>query len=216
VREVPAGVADSNNRRASNNDFFAAQACFQAEKINENSRLSPIIEVNARPSSRLPRKTAGCYTFAASRGGFRSQACLGTGRPDASATTSGCRVLNSVAAGRRLARRTVLLQTVATLLAALVCLSFGAQAALGGLVGGAAMTLGSALAAWGAFSGGVVGAEAAFGRLLLGLAAKWVVVVAGLLLAIAVWKLPALPVLAGAAMAASALLFTARSGLRRD
>ena len=128
----------------------------------------------------------------------------------------GCRVLNSVAAGRRLARRTVLLQAVATLLAALVCLSFGAQAALGGLVGGAAITLGSALAAWGAFSGGVVGAEAAFGRLLLGLAAKWIVVVAGLLLAIAVWKLPALPVLAGAAMAASALLFTARSGLRRD
>lgn len=108
------------------------------------------------------------------------------------------------------------MQTVATLLAALACLWFGAQAALGGLVGGAAMTLGSGLAAWGAFSGGVVGAEAAFGRLLLGLAAKWIVVIAGLLLAIAVWKLPALPVLAGAAVAASALLFTAKSGLRRD
>ncbi len=78
------------------------------------------------------------------------------------------------------------------------------------------MTLGSGLAAWGAFSGGVVGAEAAFGRLLLGLAAKWVVVIAGLLLAIAVWKLPALPVLAGAALAAAALLFTAKSDLRRD
>lgn len=128
----------------------------------------------------------------------------------------GCRVLNSVAAGRRLARRTVLLQAVATLLAALVCLSFGAQAALGGLVGGAAMTLGSALTAWGAFSGGVVGAGAAFGRLLLGLAAKWIVVIAGLLLAIAVWKLPAPPVLVGAAMAAAALLFTARDGLRRE
>ncbi len=125
-------------------------------------------------------------------------------------------MLNSVAAGRRLARRTVLMQTVATLLAALVCLSFGAQAALGGLAGGAAMTLGSALAAWGAFSGGVVGAGAAFGRLLLGLAAKWIVVIAGLLLAIAVWKLPAPPVLAGAAMAAAALLFTARDGLRRE
>ena len=78
------------------------------------------------------------------------------------------------------------------------------------------MTLGSALAAWGAFSGGVVGAGAAFGRLLLGLAAKWIVVIAGLLLAIAVWKLPAPPVLAGAAMAAAALLFTARDGLRRN
>jgi ATP synthase protein I len=125
-------------------------------------------------------------------------------------------VLNSVAAGRRLARRAVLTQAAATLLVAVACLSFGRHAALGGLVGGVAMTLGSGLAAWGAFSGGVVGAEAAFGRLLLGLAAKWVVVIAGLLLAIAVWKLPALPVLAGAALAAAALLFTAKSDLRRD
>jgi F0F1-type ATP synthase assembly protein I len=108
----------------------------------------------------------------------------------------------------------VLFQAVATLLAALLCLSFGPQAMLGGLVGGAAMTLGSSLAAWGTFSGGVVGAEAVLGRLLMGLAAKWIVVIAGLLLAIAVWKLPALPVLVGAAMAAAALLFTAKSGLR--
>ena len=125
-------------------------------------------------------------------------------------------MLNSVAAGRRLARRTVLFQAVATLLAAVVCLSFGRPAALGALVGGAAMTLGSALAAWGAFSGGVVGAEMAFGRLLLGLAAKWIVVAAGLFFAIAVWKLPALPALAGAAVAAAGLLFSARGGLRRD
>lgn len=124
-------------------------------------------------------------------------------------------MLNSVAAGRRLARRTVLLQAVATSLAALVCLPFGGSAALGALAGGAAMTLGSALAAWGAFAGGVVGAEAAFGRLLLGVAAKWIVVAAGLYLAIAVWKLPAPPVLAGAALAAAGLLFSARTALRR-
>lgn len=78
------------------------------------------------------------------------------------------------------------------------------------------MTLGSGLAAWGAFSGGVVGGGAAFGRLLVGLAAKWIVVIAGLLSAVAVCKLPALPVLAGAALAAAALLFTAKSGLRRN
>jgi len=125
-------------------------------------------------------------------------------------------VLNSVAAGRRLARRTVLFQAVAVSLAAVVCLSFGAQSALGALAGGAAMTLGSALAAWGAFPGGAVSAEMAFGRLLLGIAAKWIVVGAGLFLAIAVWKLPAPPVLAGAAAAAVGLLFSARAGLRRD
>jgi ATP synthase protein I len=130
--------------------------------------------------------------------------------------TIGCRVLNSVAAGRRLARRTVLIQAVATLIAALVCLPFGLQAALGGWVGGVVMTLGSTLAAWGAFSGGVAGARVVLGRLLLGLVAKWIVVFTGLLLAIAVWKLPAVPVLVGVALAASALLFTAKFGLGRD
>ncbi|TXH67341.1 MAG: hypothetical protein E6Q88_10635 [Lysobacteraceae bacterium] len=116
-------------------------------------------------------------------------------------------MLNSVAAGRRLARRTVLFQAVTTLLAALACLLFGADAAMGVLAGGAAMAIGSLIAAWGAFAGGVTGAGMALGRLLLGVAAKWIVVVAGLYLAIAVWKLPALPVLAGAAVSAAAMLF---------
>lgn len=137
-------------------------------------------------------------------------------RPAASANFTGCRVLNSVAAGHRLARRTALYQAVATLITAVACLSFGRQAALGALVGGAAMTLGSWLAAWGAFSGGVVGAEGALGRLLFGMAAKWIVVIAGLYLAIAVWRLPAMPVLAGAALAAAALLFSAKFALRRN
>ena len=68
------------------------------------------------------------------------------------------------------------------------------------------MTLGSLLAAWGAFAGGVAGAGMALGRLLLGMAAKWIVVIVGLYLAIAVLHLPALPVLAGAALAALAFL----------
>ena len=72
------------------------------------------------------------------------------------------------------------------------------------------MTLGSLLAAWGAFGGGVAGAGVALGRLLLGTAAKWIVVIVGLYLAIAVWQLPALPVLAGAALAAAAFLIVAK------
>jgi F0F1-type ATP synthase assembly protein I len=119
-------------------------------------------------------------------------------------------VLNSAAAGRRLARRAVALQAAATLATALACLLSSREAALGALAGGAAMTLGSALAAWGAFPGGVAGAGMALGRLLLGMAAKWVVVVVGLFLAIAVWHLPALPVLAGTAVASLALLFGVR------
>ena len=115
-------------------------------------------------------------------------------------------MLNSAAAGRRLARRAVALQGAVVLATALACLLSGRQAAYGALAGGAAMTLGSAIAAWGAFGGGVEGAGMALGRLLLGTAAKWVVVAVGLYLAIAIWHLPALPVLAGTAMAALAFL----------
>ena len=115
-------------------------------------------------------------------------------------------MLNSVAAGRRLAQRTAAFQAAVTLATALACLLSGRDAALGALVGGGAMTLGGLVAAWGAFAGGAEGAGMALGRLLLGTAAKWVVVVAGLYLAIAVWHLPALPVLAGTAIAALAFL----------
>ena len=115
-------------------------------------------------------------------------------------------MLNTVAAGWRLAQRTAALQAAVTLATALACLLSGRDAALGALAGGSAMTLGGLVAAWGAFAGGAEGAGMALGRLLLGSAAKWVVVVAGLYLAIAVLHLPALPVLAGTAMAALAFL----------
>ena len=117
-------------------------------------------------------------------------------------------MLNSAAAGRRLALRVVAMQAVATLLTAGACLTIGPRAALAALAGGAAMTLGSLAAAWGAFGGGVAGAGVALGRLLLGTAVKWLVVGIGLYLAMAVWRLPAVPALAGAAMAAAAFLFS--------
>ena len=120
-------------------------------------------------------------------------------------------MLNSVAAGRRLAQRTAAVQAAATLATALVCLLSGREAALGALVGGAAMTLGGLMAGWSAFGGGVQGAGMALGRLLLGLAAKWVVVIVGVFLAIGVWHLPAMAVLAGAAVAAAGLLVAAKS-----
>jgi F0F1-type ATP synthase assembly protein I len=119
-------------------------------------------------------------------------------------------VLNSAAAGPRLARRAAVYQAAATLATALACLLSGRDAAFGALAGGAAMTLGSLAAAWGAFAGGVAGAGVVLGRLLLGTAAKWIVVVVGLYLAIAVWQLPPAAVLAGAALAAAAFLLAAR------
>jgi CHASE2 domain-containing sensor protein len=78
------------------------------------------------------------------------------------------------------------------------------------------MTLGSLAAAWGAFGGGVVGAGTALGRLLLGTAVKWLVVAVGLYLAMAVWRLPAVPALAGAAIAAAAMVVSMRFVAQRS
>ena len=125
-------------------------------------------------------------------------------------------MLNSAAAGRRLALRVVAMQAVATLLTAGACLTIGPRAALAALAGGAAMTLGSLAAAWGAFGGGVAGAGVALGRLLLGTAVKWLVVATGLYLAMAVWKLPAVPVLAGAAIAAAAFVVSMKFVTQRS
>ncbi len=72
------------------------------------------------------------------------------------------------------------------------------------------MVLGSLMAAWGAFGGGVAGAGVALGRLVLGMAVKWVVVIVGLFLTMAVWRLPAVPALAGAAIAAAAFVVSTR------
>ena len=124
-------------------------------------------------------------------------------------------MLNSAAAGRRLALRVVAMQAVATLLTAGACLTIGPRAALAALAGGAAMTLGGLAAAWGAFGGGVAGAGVALGRLLLGTAVKWLVVATGLYLAMAVWRLPAVPALAGAAMAAAAFVVSMKFAAAR-
>lgn len=124
-------------------------------------------------------------------------------------------MLNSAAAGRRLTLRVVANQAVATLLTAVACLMIGPRDALAALAGGGAMTLGSLVAAWGAFGGGVAGAGAALGRLLLGTAAKWLVVALGLYLAMAVWRLPAVPALAGAAMAAAAFMLAVQRSTTR-
>ena len=124
-------------------------------------------------------------------------------------------MLNSAAAGRRLALRVVAMQAVATLLTAGACLTIGPRAALAALAGGAAMTLGSLAAAWGAFGGGVAGAGVALGRLLLGTAVKWLVVATGLYLAMAVWRLPAVPALAGAALAAAAFVVSMKFAAAR-
>jgi ATP synthase protein I len=107
------------------------------------------------------------------------------------------RVLNSMAAGRRLAKRTLLAQAVATLLLALAFLLAGPQAALGALCGGGALLLGNALLAWRGLRRDTPAAGYAMGQLVVGLVMKWMLVALVLAIALGVMKLPAPAVLGG-------------------
>lgn len=123
-------------------------------------------------------------------------------------------MLNSPDAGRELAKRALGLQLAATLATSVAWLLSGPQAALSALAGGLGLTLGTLVAAWAAFGGGVRGGGERLARLLLGIAGKWIIVAVALFLAMAVWKLPAPPALVGAAAAALALLMAGRTGQR--
>ena len=105
------------------------------------------------------------------------------------------RVLNSAAAGRRLALRAVAYQMAAVVLVALVFLIQGSSAMFAALLGGASVVLGSALAANIALGGGVVPARSAFMKLVLGTGIKWLVVMTIFALALGVGRLPPLPLL---------------------
>ena len=111
------------------------------------------------------------------------------------------RVLNSAAAGRRLALRAASYQMAAVVLVALGFLVQGLPAALAALVGGAGVVLGGALAANVALGGGVIAARSAFLRLLLGTGLKWLVLMTIFALALGVGRMAPLPLLAGFATA---------------
>ena len=106
-------------------------------------------------------------------------------------------MLNSVAAGRRLALRAVGCQLVAVMLVALAFLLQGPGAALAAAIGGLGVVLGNALSAPVALGGGVVAAPSAFARLVAATLLKWVVAISVFAVALAVWRLAPLPVLAG-------------------
>lgn len=104
---------------------------------------------------------------------------------------------NSVAAGRRLARRTVVFQAAVVLATALACLYLGPDAAAAALLGGGAMLAGTALSAWRSLGGDVASAGVVMARMFVGLVLKWLVVIVALVLGLVVWRLPALPLLIG-------------------
>jgi ATP synthase protein I len=117
-------------------------------------------------------------------------------------------MLNSLASGRRLALRTVLLQLAAAVLAGLVFLTLGRREALSAAMSATFVALGTMLFSMRFFSG-LNGAGMAFSRLIAGMILKWFVIVGGLFLILAKFKLPPLAAITGlvAALAVYLLAF---------
>lgn len=118
-------------------------------------------------------------------------------------------LLNSLASGRRLALRTVLLQLAVAVLAGLVFLTLGHREALSAAAGAVVVALGTALFSIRFFSG-LNGAGMAFSRLLTGMVLKWIVVVGGLMIIVVKLKLPPLAAITGLVAALAVYLFAFR------
>jgi len=115
-------------------------------------------------------------------------------------------VSNPIAAGRRLAQRAIAWQAVATVLVALAFLAKGLPWVLAVLVGGGAVTLAAWLSARVALGGGVSPAGVAFARLLMGMVLKWLLVLVAIVIALELFHLPGLPLMAGVIAATLALV----------
>jgi F0F1-type ATP synthase assembly protein I len=122
----------------------------------------------------------------------------------ASRHSTGCRVLNSVTAGRRLARRAIAHQVIAVCATSLACLALGVESALAVLVGGSAVTTGAALSAAWSLRRGVVPSGVALARMFVGVVLKWCLVFILFSLGLLLWRLPALPLLVGVLVALAA------------
>ena len=107
------------------------------------------------------------------------------------------RVLNSLAANRRLAFLVVAIQAAMAALVALAFLTQDASAAVAAAIGGGAMALGSLILAWWSTKGLAYSAGHVLVRLTTGIALKWFVVFSMLYLAFVRFGLPPLPLLVG-------------------
>jgi F0F1-type ATP synthase assembly protein I len=106
-------------------------------------------------------------------------------------------VHDPIAASRRLALRAVAVQAAVALPVALAFLAGGGlRAAISAATGALALALGTSLATLLSLRGALP-ARFAFAALLAGTMAKWLVVFVALGIALHVWRLPPLPMLAG-------------------
>jgi len=105
-------------------------------------------------------------------------------------------LLNSLASGRRLALRITLLQLAVAVLTGLAFLALGRREAISAAASAALVAVGTMVLSMRFFIG-FHGAGVALGRLLTGMILKWVVIVGGLVLILARFKLPPLASLTG-------------------
>ncbi len=119
-------------------------------------------------------------------------------------------MLNSVAAGRRLALRIVLIQLLVAVSIALLFLPQGLGSALAAGMGGGAVVVGSLVLALRSFGRAPMSANAALLRMLVGMALKWVLFLAVLYLALVRFALPPFPLLLSAIVTTLSFLFAAR------
>ncbi len=118
-------------------------------------------------------------------------------------------MLNSLASGRHVASRIVVLQLAVALLAGLAFLLLGPREALAAAMGALVVALGTWLFSARAFSG-VYGAQMALMRLLVGMLLRWCVVIAGLAVILFQYKLPPLAAVAGLVAAHAVYLLAFR------
>ncbi len=110
--------------------------------------------------------------------------------------------MNSVALGRQQARKALIVQVVAVMVSALALLAASQAHALAAVLGGGALALGGGVSAWLALGGQTpVAAGLALGRLMAGVALKWLVLIAALLLGLVVWHLPPTGLVTGVVVA---------------
>ncbi|HEX7816413.1 hypothetical protein [Dyella sp.] len=117
-------------------------------------------------------------------------------------------MLNSLASGRRLALRIILLQLAVAAIVGLAFLTQGPRDAIAGAAGAAVVALGTALLAARTFAG-LGGGGMAMGRLLSGMVLKWMAIIGGLMVILGQYKLPPLAAITGlvAAYAINLLAF---------
>ena len=118
-------------------------------------------------------------------------------------------MINSLASGRRLALRIVLLQIGVAALAGAVFLVLGRREAIAAAAGAAIVALGTMLSSARFFSS-LGGPGFVLGRWLTGMLLKWIVIVGGLIMIMFQFKLPPLAAVTGLVAAYAVYLLAFR------